>query len=395
MKKPLPQNDTLVVTDTVLDLVRVLSLMMDLAAGRPQFHAQALAVTAVQLGHRVGLSPMHLGNLLVAGLLHDVNRTPQGNMGFLHSAEGARLLGSLVGFGQIQRVLQLNWLWRKGLPDSMREQADPLVWSVRLLQLADAFIGEVLPAPAGQGHSPAAALVRLAEEGHDLHLLSLLRELWQAENPSCPLSIDTVLNLIDLEILQASVDQAQVVQGIAAFIDAKSSWTLGHSQRVAEVAVELAYGLGLRGKELDFIHVCGLLHDVGKVAIPAALLDKPGRLTKDEYGLVQSHARFSGDILMRVPSLRRHARVVRAHHERWDGLGYPDGLMGENIPFEARILAVADSYDAMVSHRPYRQGLDPRLSVRQIFDLRGGQFDPTVAEALFRLLEDQAQEIAQ
>lgn len=179
-----------------------------------------------------------------------------------------------------------------------------------------------------------------------------------------------------------------VVRALTAAIDAKDPYTSGHSERVARIAVRLAEELGIPPQKRGDLYLAGLLHDVGKIGIDDDVLKKSGPLTAEEYRKVQDHVEIGVTILRDLRKLRHILPGVRHHHECLDGSGYPDRLEGESIPHEARILAVADSFDAMSSNRPYRK----RLSALQIDEIfrkgRGVQWDPEVVDALFACRAD-------
>ncbi len=176
----------------------------------------------------------------------------------------------------------------------------------------------------------------------------------------------------------------RLVRSLIGAIEAKDSYTLGHSERVAMVAVELGHELRLTNPELDDIYLAGLLHDIGKIEIPGALLSKRGPLTSEESVKVRQHVLIGCRILGDVHAVSHLLPVIRSHHERYDGRGYPHGLSGRAIPWLARILAVADCYDAMNSTRPYRRAL-ARDQIEESFRQgRDRQWDSTVVEAFFR-----------
>ncbi len=176
------------------------------------------------------------------------------------------------------------------------------------------------------------------------------------------------------------------IQALAAAVDAKDPYTQGHSQRVAEYAVALARQLGLSEDEIDLIHITGTLHDVGKIGVPDAVLKKPGRLETEERLVMETHPVLGEVIVRKAPKLAHALPGVRHHHERWDGGGYPDGLAGEAIPRIARILAVADTFDAMTSDRPYRKGLSVQIAVDEIARGSGTQFEPALSAAFVALM---------
>lgn len=172
----------------------------------------------------------------------------------------------------------------------------------------------------------------------------------------------------------------EVVVSFAMAIESRDPYTGGHVHRVTAFAVLLAKRLGLSEREQSIIRLGGLLHDVGKVAIPDAVLNKAGKLTPEEFGVIKSHPIVGHQIIGFIPQLRSVHPIVRHHHERWDGKGYPDGLAREEIPLLARVLAVADTFDAMTTNRSYRSALSPTEAMQEILRCAGTQFDAQVAE---------------
>jgi putative nucleotidyltransferase with HDIG domain len=169
---------------------------------------------------------------------------------------------------------------------------------------------------------------------------------------------------------------------LARTIDANSPWTAGHSERVTDVAMAIGRTLGLPAGELDTLYRGGLLHDIGKIAIPAAILNKPGKLTEDEYAIIKQHPATGARILSPIRAYRDTIPIVLSHHERIDGSGYPGGLRGEDIPFLARIMAAADVYDALSSPRPYRPGWTINRVVDHLHEGAGSHFDRDIVAAL-------------
>ena len=179
-----------------------------------------------------------------------------------------------------------------------------------------------------------------------------------------------------------------VVQTLAEAIDAKDAYTNGHSGRVAAYAREIARRYGYPPKRQDEIYMMGLLHDVGKIGVPDAVINKPARLTEDEFGVIKTHPVIGANILVKIAEMPKLAVGARWHHERYDGAGYPDGLRGEEILEEARIIAVADAYDAMTSRRSYRDIL-PQEAVRSELEKgKSTQFDPRFAAIMLQMMDE-------
>jgi putative nucleotidyltransferase with HDIG domain len=172
---------------------------------------------------------------------------------------------------------------------------------------------------------------------------------------------------------------------LARAIDAKSAWTAGHSERVTNLALRIGRAMELSAKDLQIMQRGGLLHDIGKIGTPPTILDKPGKLDPEETQIMQDHVRIGLRILEPIAGFREALPIVSQHHERFDGLGYPEGIAGENISLHARIFAVADCYDAMTSDRPYRKGLPKEKTLEIMKQGSGTQFDPRIIEVFIRL----------
>jgi putative nucleotidyltransferase with HDIG domain len=181
----------------------------------------------------------------------------------------------------------------------------------------------------------------------------------------------------------------QTVRALAEAIDAKDAYTRGHSERVGVYASRIARQLGLRKEMIERVYISGILHDVGKIGIPDAIITKPARLTKEEYDEIKKHPEIGARILEPVEFLADVVPCVRHHHEWFDGSesGYPYRLRGDQIPLPSRIILVADTVEAMTSNRPYRNGLPLDVVIRELHKYSGSQFDPQVVEALMTLLD--------
>jgi putative nucleotidyltransferase with HDIG domain len=183
----------------------------------------------------------------------------------------------------------------------------------------------------------------------------------------------------------------KTIEILAQAVELRDDYTGGHTQRVTKYATMLAEKLELPDDQVEIIKIGGPLHDIGKIGIDDAILRKPGKLTPEEFAAMQKHTTMGAEILQTVPELHRIIPLVRSHHERWDGTGYPDRLAGEDIPFIARIVAVADAFDAMTSHRPYhenKKGRTPQWAFAEVERQAGRQFDPRCARAFLEIRED-------
>jgi putative nucleotidyltransferase with HDIG domain len=170
-------------------------------------------------------------------------------------------------------------------------------------------------------------------------------------------------------------------------LDARDAWTAGHSAAVAVYSRDIAREMGMVEHEIEMVHLTGLVHDIGKIGVRAEVLQKTSALNDDEWAEMRRHSEIGANILIEVEGYSEVARIVRSHHERFDGAGYPDGLAREEIPLLARIIAVADAYNAMTSTRPYRNAMAPDVAIQQLVNGRGSQFQVDLVDAFVRVLQ--------
>lgn len=197
----------------------------------------------------------------------------------------------------------------------------------------------------------------------------------------------TALALNELRLRRETVEMGwEALRALAIAIDAKSKWTAGHSERVSELAVALADRLELSMEQRDLLHRGGLLHDIGKIGVPSEVLDYAGKLDEQMRRSVEAHPAIGARILLPIRVFRPLIPIVRHHHEQWDGSGYPDGLAGTEIPYLARILSLADVYDAMQSPRPYRAALPKDFVLEHIRDGAGSAFDPELVQIFLEMM---------
>lgn len=199
---------------------------------------------------------------------------------------------------------------------------------------------------------------------------------------------EVALRTAELEMEKESLRlmSVSIAETLINAMEAKDLYLRGHSQRVAELAGQLAEELGLDGTICEDLRVAGRLHDVGKIGIREAILNKPGGLTRKEFEHVKRHVQIGLDILAPLFHIKKPLKYVEHHHERWDGAGYPQGLTGDAIPIGARILCAADTFDALTSKRAYREPLEPLAALEHLKVDVGKQFDPCVYDALVRVI---------
>ena len=213
--------------------------------------------------------------------------------------------------------------------------------------------------------------------------------------------VGTFKNLTDIRKsemeLKRSLEKLQLamsstIDAISLIVESRDPYTAGHQRRVAQLAAAIATELGFAGERIDLIRMGGLIHDIGKIYIPAEILTKPGRLNQLEFNMIKSHPTVGYEILQKVDFIPIIAEMVYQHHERMDGSGYPQGLSGAQLLPEARIISVADTVEAMASHRPYRPSLGIAAALEEVTRQRGSAFDPEVVDACLRLFRERAYE---
>lgn len=178
------------------------------------------------------------------------------------------------------------------------------------------------------------------------------------------------------------------ITAIAKTIEAKDTYTSGHSDRVAECSVEIAKRLGWDEDRIKRLQYTALLHDIGKIGIPDSILNKPDALTEEEFGALKQHTSMGAEILKNIKTIKNLHYGALYHHERYDGKGYPVGLVGEGIPVEARIIAIADAYDAMAHNRKYRGKLTPEAILAELENVKGRQLDPKLVDVFLQMLQE-------
>jgi len=207
--------------------------------------------------------------------------------------------------------------------------------------------------------------------------------------------VTRIHSLLRIKEYHADLEETQnVICALALALEAKDRYTRGHSQRVGDLARTFALYVGLRPSDAERIRIAGLLHDIGKIAVPESLLNKQGPLTREEFMRVIDHPVIGEEMVRPLTTLSSVLKLIRHHHERYDGRGYPDGLRGDAIPYEVRLLSIVDAYDALTSHRAYRPA--PLTHEAALATLRresaGGKWDPQMVEQFSAMLGTSAPE---
>ncbi|HXH76714.1 MAG TPA: HD-GYP domain-containing protein [Bacteriovoracaceae bacterium] len=209
-------------------------------------------------------------------------------------------------------------------------------------------------------------------------------------------SMTTALSLLgmaaQMESLKADNKKIseQAARTILKALDAKDHYTFGHSMRVAYFSLVTGAEAGLTSEEMYELELSAIFHDIGKIGTPDAVLNKPSRLTEDEFNIMKQHPEHSWEILQDFNHFEKIATIARSHHERYDGKGYPQNLKGDEIPVAARIILIADTFDAMTSTRPYRKGLSYEVAFAELIQFSGSQFDPKMVELFIEGMRKEA-----
>ena len=231
--------------------------------------------------------------------------------------------------------------------------------------------------------APAAAHIKAMQRATSIAISAALAALfvgllWLVRRDTNMISKQRNELAIHSAELKNSYDS--IVSVLCSALDLRDHVTHGHAQRVSELASVVAWQMGLRKQRVRLIEQAAILHDIGKIGVADAVLSKPGALTEEDWEEMRKHPELGYHILKDIEFLKEASEIVYAHHERYDGTGYPRGLRGEEIPQGARIFAVVDAYDAMTSHRPYRKAIPHHAAVEEIRRSAGSQFDPQVVQ---------------
>ncbi len=252
---------------------------------------------------------------------------------------------------------------------------------------------EILKRIKGDKHTqfiPIIVITALSEQDDKIRAIELGADDFLVK-PSNRLELITrIKSLLRMKLMHDDLDTSEnILISLAAALEAKDLTTAGHSERVAELAVHIGQHLGISEGEQETLRKGALLHDIGKIGVKESILLKPGALTPEETEHIQTHTTRGYDICAPLKSLEPVLPIIRSHHERIDGKGYPDGIEGETIPLFARIVAVADTFDAMTTDRPYRKGmpLEKAISIYQK-EMHDGQWDPRCSQALLDILQE-------
>jgi len=390
------------------ELMTALSLMMDLDENRKLYHAWRVAIVAEKMSRQI--LPEYRTQIFYAGLLHDIGAISlrdhvihhtdikehfKNPILFNHCRKGAQIameIGPLAIAADM--IMDHHEHWDGGgYPRGLK--GNNINLGGQILRIADTFdiLARVRP-PLDLNGVKTILTSRRGSEFSDLMyelMISTLEsgnffeEIMDDKRVSEMLP-EIISSLPPVDFSSCNSELRNVAKIIAQVIDAKHSYTAGHSERVASYTFKLATALGLHEDEAEKYEIAAFLHDAGKVAIPRSILDKPAALTIEEYKLMKKHPVYTMEIMSMVSELKDLVRIAGGHHERYDGRGYPDGSARDNIPLGARIMAVADAFDAMTSFRPYQKTKSKNEAKIVLVQNAGAQFDPEIAKLAISVL---------
>ncbi|NPV43918.1 MAG: HD domain-containing protein [Firmicutes bacterium] len=384
------------------ELIAALSLMMDLDENNKLYHAWRVAAMAAKMAER--FLPEEKRNIFYAGLLHDIGgiALPDHIIHYrdleeqfenpiikTHPQKGAYIIRQIPSLAKSsEMVMDHHEMWDgSGYPQN--KKGSEISVGGQILRIADTFdlvsrdlkkptiseVSSILRNKIGSEFSREIYFMwkkTVYEEG----FFNMIRR-----NDTLPQLVNSIIETLPETEVEIGSDVFEtIVKVFAEVVDAKHTYTAGHSRRVAEYSSKIAEAVGLSEGQVKAIKYAGYLHDAGKVAIPRRILDKKQRLSENEFELIKKHPVYTMEILSLISQLNGLITIAGYHHERYDGLGYPNGLRGDRIPLGARIMAIADAYDAMTSLRPYQEIRSPDEAKEVLLKNAGSQFDPKLVE---------------
>lgn len=268
------------------------------------------------------------------------------------------------------------------------EQPDIAIVDVMMPEIDGYQLCQILKDMAGKSFFPVILLTALSDSESKIKGLECGAEDFISKPFDARELIAKVRSLLKIKFLYDELEHSEnIILTLAVALEARDPYTKGHSTRVGDLAYEFGLFMELSSRELELLRKAGMLHDIGKIAISESILQKPGKLTEDEIALIRKHPVIGEEICKPLNSLQSILPAIRHHHERWDGKGFPDGLKGSRIPLFARILSIIDSFDAMLSVRPYRRAIDFYGAIRRMESEKDrGQWDPELLSMFIELI---------
>lgn len=398
-------------TKTINELISALAYVIDIEEGRNIYHAWRVSIFTAKISRHL-VAPNLLKEIFYASLLHDIggvefshhiihylklNDKKSRNLLLSHPVVGAQIVSNIPKLTAAAKFIldHHEWINGAGYPRAKIGKDIPL--GSQIIRIADALdiiiqtdnsldlnkLKKIISARVNKEFSSSllTTCLGILKKDNFFHRVALRRNV--------PAIFEETKHMVGPIHIPLKIDAiGTTMEVLAQVIDMKHPYTSGHSFRVSRYALSCALALNLSHNEITKIKWAGLLHDLGKLGLSRKILDKPEHLTAREFQEIKNHASLTRTIMEMIPSLEEITLIAASHHEHFDGSGYPLGLKGEEIPMEARILAVCDAFDAMTSHRPYRNALNPADACEELQSNAGTQFDPQIVRQVIPIFKN-------
>ena len=391
------------------DLIITMAYILDVQEDPCPYHAWRVGAVSAIMAEQ--LMPEHATDVFYAGLLHDIGamgsfshmmRFPTLNSQkakpevVAHPHRGSKIIGSITGMSLAAEFIADHHEWWNGCGYPLRKSEDMISLGAQIIRIADtADLGRKFHSESSPDQAVETARllenIEISQDVADVFCKVVSREDFfgrlSDDSKLLELVREISTRMTPLRLPRNSDMLGSLLTVAAKMIDSKHCYSSGHSARVAGYAIDLGIALGLTHDEITKIRFAGLLHDAGKVAVRKSIIDKTGPLSPAEFLFVKNHPVLSMEILRDIARLPELAQIALHHHERWDGAGYPNGLKGDEIPLLSRVLAVADSMEAITAQRSYKPARTVREALEILRMASGTQLDPQIVEAAFSIWE--------
>ena len=398
-------------SQTINELITILAYVNDIDESRKLYHSHRVAILSAYIAKSL-VSANKRREIFYGAVLHDIggvgypyhiihylrkNNKENRNILLSHPLIGAQLVSTIPKLTPVAKLIldHHEWANGQGYPRGKTLKFIPL--GSQIIRIADSIDIAIQTGRIHNLNNLKIALEKNIDKEYSKNLFNhSIKVLKQNGLLADLLNKNALKELFDstqekIGIIRVSnnIDAiGTTMEVIAQVIDMKHPYTAGHSQRVSHYAMAIALAMNMSHDAITKIKWAGLIHDIGKLHVPRRILDKPNKLSKKEFRRIKEHAVLTEKLLNMVSSLKAIAPIASAHHERFDGTGYPKGLKAEQIPLEARILSVCDAFDAMTSNRPYKITLSQEQACRELEKYAGTQFDPEIIKQAIPLFKN-------
>lgn len=398
------------VTRTISELFSAVSLALDIDEGVKLYHAWRVSILGAEIAGR--MLPQERKNIFYGCLLHDIGaiglsdhiihyllkeEIPQEPAVLAHPLIGAEIISQIPNLDTVAKFILNHHEWHNGKGYPLGRQKEAIPKEAQIISIADQIDifmrNDSLRGQTDLINALDARRNRQFSSGLIDCAIEVLRNAPLFEQAKEQNNLVELFHKTREDVGEISIPAGVDAIGIACevfsqLIDTKHPYTIGHSNRVSRYCLLIALAMDLPHDEVTNIKWAGLLHDIGKLGISRKLLDKPAGLTAEEYEQIKQHIVYTKEILGAITDFREIARIASSEHERYDGKGYPQGLKAQAIPLGARIIAIADAFDAMTSDRPYRKAIAVSAACQELEKNTGTQFDPAVSKEALPILRN-------